>query len=145
MAVARATSPFMPQIGLASCQRNQMLLPVQSEKAKHKYHQMILWKSSVCVFKRSKYVSCQKEQERLNLALHAVTANQGTQISYNIMNKVCFFCKYNCTAMSESSYLSCNYVVFSAHLSQSSIKVRMYIHTHCLHRPCTIQGFQKDL
>lgn len=57
-----------------------------------------------------------------------------------------FFCKYNCTAMSQSTYLSCNYIVFSTHSSQSSLQKGIYIQTHCLsfisHVLC--KAFKKD-
>lgn len=64
MAVARATSPFMPQIGQASCQRKEIecFCQLKSEKAKHKCQQMILWKIQ-SMFLKEMNVSVRKNKK----------------------------------------------------------------------------------
>lgn len=55
------------------------------------------------------------------------------------------FCKYNGTAMSQSTYLSCNYTVFSTHSSPISSQKGIYIHCLSFIGHVLCKAFKKDL
>lgn len=148
MAVARATSPFMPQNwpSFLPKKRNQVLLPAEWEGQTQVSANDFMEKFSLC-FEKKWMFPVRKNKKGLSwpCRLWELIGEHGSA-TMKLIKCTWLFCKYNCTAMSQSTYLSCNYTVFSTHLSPSSSQKGIYIHTHCLsfigHVLC--KAFKKD-
>lgn len=112
--------------------RNQLLLPAEWEGQTQVSANGFMEKFSLCFWKKWMFpVKKNKKGLSWPCRLRVLIGEHGSAtIKWIKCNW--FFCKYNCTAVSQSTYLSCNYTVFSTLSSHSSLQKGIYTHTCCL-------------